>query len=152
MENLHTYGCDILTIGQYLQPTSNHLAVEKFYSPEEQPPIYLLVREVHPDFEPMEFPILRFTDSSWQDCVDTSSSTGAYVAYMHGSFVDGSSFVPVPITLSSSESKYNAAVFAITAAIHLKQVYNSLSDNNPGNNPAANTLTSAKTFVQCQHR
>jgi lipoic acid synthetase len=26
---------DILTLGQYLQPTSNHLPIERFISPEE---------------------------------------------------------------------------------------------------------------------
>ncbi len=29
------HGCDILTMGQYLQPTRSHLDVEKYYSPEE---------------------------------------------------------------------------------------------------------------------
>jgi lipoic acid synthetase len=28
-------GCSILTIGQYLQPSKNHLSVQKYYSPEE---------------------------------------------------------------------------------------------------------------------
>ena len=34
MEELVAHGCDILTIGQYLQPSPEHLPVEKFYSPE----------------------------------------------------------------------------------------------------------------------
>lgn len=33
--DLLSHGCDIVTIGQYLQPTKHHLKVEKFYSPEE---------------------------------------------------------------------------------------------------------------------
>lgn len=33
--DLVAHGCDILTIGQYLQPTRAHLPVEKFYSPDE---------------------------------------------------------------------------------------------------------------------
>ena len=33
--DLFDHSCDILTIGQYLQPTRNHLAVEKYYSPDE---------------------------------------------------------------------------------------------------------------------
>jgi lipoic acid synthetase len=28
-------GCRILTLGQYLQPSKNHLAVERFISPQE---------------------------------------------------------------------------------------------------------------------
>jgi lipoic acid synthetase len=35
MDDLRAAGCDILTIGQYLQPTRQHLAVEKYYTPEE---------------------------------------------------------------------------------------------------------------------
>jgi lipoic acid synthetase len=33
--DLYNHGCNILTIGQYLQPTKSHLAVEKYYTPEE---------------------------------------------------------------------------------------------------------------------
>jgi len=35
MKDLRAQGVDILTIGQYLRPTLNHLPVEKWYSPEE---------------------------------------------------------------------------------------------------------------------
>lgn len=35
LEDLVAHDCDILTIGQYLQPTTTHLTVEKFYTPEE---------------------------------------------------------------------------------------------------------------------
>ncbi len=35
MKDLAEIGVDILTIGQYLQPSKNHLPVERFYLPEE---------------------------------------------------------------------------------------------------------------------
>ncbi|GAB2676070.1 lipoyl synthase [Paenibacillus thermoaerophilus] len=35
MDDLRAVDCDIMTIGQYLQPTKNHLRVEKYYAPEE---------------------------------------------------------------------------------------------------------------------
>lgn len=35
MKDLVTAGCDILTIGQYLQPTKLHLPVDRFVTPEE---------------------------------------------------------------------------------------------------------------------
>ncbi len=35
MDDLRAVGVDILTIGQYLQPTKKHLLVEKFYTPTE---------------------------------------------------------------------------------------------------------------------
>jgi len=35
MTDLYNNCCDIITIGQYLQPTKNHLKVKTYYSPEE---------------------------------------------------------------------------------------------------------------------
>jgi lipoic acid synthetase len=35
LKDLRDIGCDVVTFGQYLQPTSKHLKVEKFVSPEE---------------------------------------------------------------------------------------------------------------------
>lgn len=35
LNDLHNVGCDILTIGQYIQPSKNHLSVEKYYTLEE---------------------------------------------------------------------------------------------------------------------
>jgi lipoic acid synthetase len=35
MEDLRRTGCDILTLGQYLQPTLKHLPVVEFVSPEQ---------------------------------------------------------------------------------------------------------------------
>jgi lipoic acid synthetase len=33
--DLRSCGVDIVTLGQYLQPTREHLPVERYYSPEE---------------------------------------------------------------------------------------------------------------------
>ncbi len=35
MNDLVSHGCDILTIGQYLQPTKQHLPVDRFVTPDE---------------------------------------------------------------------------------------------------------------------
>ena len=35
MRDLVTHGCDILTLGQYLQPTKEHLPVDRYYHPDE---------------------------------------------------------------------------------------------------------------------
>lgn len=35
MRDLRSVGCDVLTIGQYLQPTRDHLPVSRFYDPSE---------------------------------------------------------------------------------------------------------------------
>jgi lipoic acid synthetase len=34
MDDLREVGCDILTLGQYLRPTANHLPVERYVTPE----------------------------------------------------------------------------------------------------------------------
>ncbi len=34
-KDLKSVGCDILTVGQYIQPSKNHLTVEKYYTPQE---------------------------------------------------------------------------------------------------------------------
>jgi len=35
MEDMRTHGCNMLTLGQYLQPSREHLPVERFVTPEE---------------------------------------------------------------------------------------------------------------------
>ena len=35
MEELRSVGCDVLTIGQYLRPSQKHVALSKWYTPEE---------------------------------------------------------------------------------------------------------------------
>jgi lipoic acid synthetase len=34
MDDLRQAGCEVLTIGQYLQPTKKHLIIKEFISPE----------------------------------------------------------------------------------------------------------------------
>jgi lipoic acid synthetase len=35
LQDLRTVGCDVLTIGQYLQPTAAHVPVVRYYEPAE---------------------------------------------------------------------------------------------------------------------
>jgi lipoic acid synthetase len=35
LQELRAAGCDLLTLGQYLQPSLAHLPVKRFYAPEE---------------------------------------------------------------------------------------------------------------------
>ena len=46
LEDLRSVGCDILTIGQYIQPSKQHLEVSKFYTLEEFEELKALAREV----------------------------------------------------------------------------------------------------------
>lgn len=45
-QDLYDHGCNILTVGQYLQPTKKHLSVEKFYSPEEFEQLDRMARDI----------------------------------------------------------------------------------------------------------
>ncbi len=46
LRQLASTGCDILTLGQYLQPTRRHLPVKRYYSPEEFARLGILAREM----------------------------------------------------------------------------------------------------------
>ena len=44
--DLRAVGCDMLTLGQYLQPTPEHLPVERFVPPEEFDEIGVLAKRL----------------------------------------------------------------------------------------------------------
>ena len=53
---LKSIDCDIVTIGQYLQPSKNHLPVEKYYSLEEYDELTKIAKEIgikSPVFSPL---------------------------------------------------------------------------------------------------
>ena len=35
MQDIRDANCDLLTVGQYLSPTSRHLPIQRYYTPEE---------------------------------------------------------------------------------------------------------------------
>lgn len=46
LKDLKSAGCDILTIGQYIQPSKAHLEVAKYYTPEEFKELNRLAEEI----------------------------------------------------------------------------------------------------------
>ena len=44
LQDLHNVGCDIVTIGQYIQPSKMHLPVAKYYTPDEFKALELIAR------------------------------------------------------------------------------------------------------------
>lgn len=46
LQDLHNAGCDILTIGQYIQPSKQHLRVEKYYELDEYEKLKQLANKV----------------------------------------------------------------------------------------------------------
>ena len=45
LSDLKMNGCDILTIGQYIQPSKEHLPVAKYYAPDEYEKLKLMAKE-----------------------------------------------------------------------------------------------------------
>ena len=46
LKDLKNIGCDIVTIGQYIQPSKEHLPVEKYYTLEEFEELKILAKQV----------------------------------------------------------------------------------------------------------
>lgn len=46
LQDLHNAGCDILTIGQYIQPSKQHLEVKKYYKLEEYEKLKQLANKI----------------------------------------------------------------------------------------------------------
>ncbi|MDR1327104.1 MAG: lipoyl synthase [Heliobacteriaceae bacterium] len=46
LRDLHAAGVDIVTIGQYIQPSKSHLAVAKYYAPEEYADLRVLADKI----------------------------------------------------------------------------------------------------------
>jgi hypothetical protein len=80
---------------------------------------------------PTDCPLVLCTDASWQDCPDASRSTGCCMLFAQGGIVDAALFAPNPIALSSAESEHNAAAFGITAAQHIRQLFQELHGLRP---------------------
>jgi hypothetical protein len=63
-----------------------------------------------------------FSDSSWNDDVDTGRSTGCFILTYMGGIVNHSSNTPDPVALSSAEAEYNEGCVAFMAASHLRML------------------------------
>ena len=46
MADLRAVDCDLLTVGQYLRPSAKHIAIDRFYPPEEFAELARLGREM----------------------------------------------------------------------------------------------------------
>ena len=47
--------------------------------------------------------LMKFSDSSWQDCTDTGRSTGSYIIFYKGGPIDHGTHVPGPVSQSISK-------------------------------------------------
>jgi hypothetical protein len=69
-----------------------------------------------------EHPFFGFSDSSWNDDIDTGRSTGCYLITYMGGIVDHSSNLPDPVAMSSAEAEYNEGCLAFMATNHLRML------------------------------
>ena len=92
----------------------------KFFSNYKESPIFktLLDNNIKIDEET----IVTFTDSSWNDCINTGRSTGGNCTIVQGGPVDHSSHLPIPVAMSSGEAEYIAAANACMRASHLRML------------------------------
>jgi hypothetical protein len=77
--------------------------------------------------EHAEAPIIQFTDSSFQDCPDTSRSTGGYLTFMQGAVVDAVSTMPTIVSQSTCEAEHCMDSLAVMAGCYTKKLYNEIA-------------------------
>ena len=66
--------------------------------------------------------LMYFSDSIWQDCIDTGISTWSYIIFYQVGPIDHGTHVPGPVSQSSTESEYNAACTAGMALAHFRML------------------------------
>ena len=74
---------------------------------------------------------MDFSDSSWQDFLDTGRSTGAYIIFYQGGPIDHGTHVPGPVAQYSAESEYNAACTAGMDLSHFRMLIHDLLNEDP---------------------
>ncbi|KAG7346413.1 hypothetical protein IV203_038386 [Nitzschia inconspicua] len=97
----------------------------KFYSDIKLSPLYQMMIETG-NAEHAEAPLILFTDSSFQDCPDTSKSMGGYLLFMKGGVVDNSSHLAGVVCHSSCEAEYCHATSGLMGASFVRKVHNEL--------------------------
>ena len=74
---------------------------------------------------------MYFSDSSWQDCPYTGTSTGSYTILYQGRKIDHGIHVPGPVAQSSSESEYNKTCTAGMALPHFRMLIHEFLNKDP---------------------
>ncbi len=65
--------------------------------------------------------LCTFTNSYWNDNINTGRSLGCFMIFYMEDLVEHSSNMPDPVALSSTKAEYNEAYLACMATAHLKQ-------------------------------
>ena len=117
----------------------------KFYSRYEDSPIYQVLKDN--DIKTTSETVITFSDSSWNDCIDTGRSTGGYVTYIQGGTADYGSHLPVPVAMSSGEAEYIAAAVACMKASHIRMLMYDLRNLGTEENDLNNVNTEPARIV-----
>jgi hypothetical protein len=107
----------LLHLLRYLR--DNALLGIKFYSDLTQAPLIATLKSQEIG---QSFPFFGFSDSSWNNDVDTGRSTGCFILTYMGGIVDHSSNMPDPVAFSSAEAEYYEGCVAFMAASHLRML------------------------------
>ena len=70
--------------------------------------------------------LMSFSYSIWNDCLDTSRSTGEYIIFYQWGPIYHGTHVPGPVVQSSSESEYNASCNVGMALVHFRMLIHEL--------------------------
>jgi hypothetical protein len=133
----------ILHVLCYLR--DNSLVGIKFHSNTMESPITQMltsqnIQQSHPFF--------TFSDSSWNDDVDTGRSTGCFIVVYMGGIVDHSSNLPDPVALSSAKAEYNEGYLAFMATSHLCMLLCKMGGIEESNMAATNNFFDSKAPLQ----
>ena len=74
---------------------------------------------------------MDFSDSSRQDCPDTTRRTGSYIIFYQGVPIDHVKHVPVPVAQSCAKSQYNKACTAGNALAHFRMLIHVCLNKDP---------------------
>ena len=110
----------------------------KYYADMNDAPVSDLLRQASIKTENH---LMAFSDSSWQDFLDTVRSTGSYIGFYQGGPIDHVTHVPGPVAQSSAESEYNEACTAGMALAHFIMLIYELLNQNPDIVPEEALLT-----------
>jgi hypothetical protein len=99
LERQHVFGIEVLLL--YYQESHHQIVVKQWIF--------------------FDNPLCTFSNSSWNDDIDTDRSLGCFMIFYMGGVVEHSIYMPDPVALSSAEAEYNEACLACMATAHLKQ-------------------------------
>jgi hypothetical protein len=102
----------------------------KFYADKTKSPLHQhLTTTGNGDFA--DYPIVCFSDSSFQDCPDSGRSTGGYLVFVQGAVVDVTSTMPQLVAWSTCEAEYCMGALAAMASFFIRKVHNELQGIDP---------------------